>query len=347
MSGDSHHAGVVDVHAHAFPMPLLRELERAGLADLGGSSRGILVLDPRVSGLPTGAPVPFSAEHHDTETRCAAMDRDGVGVQAVSAPPYLFATDWDDRSALDLARRSNDALAELVAARPDRLVGLGSVPAGRAGAADEARRCLDALRFAGVIIGTAAGGRELDDPINEELWGFLATGAAFVLVHPSGAPGRERMDSYHLLQLVGFPAETALAAARIVFGGVLERHELVLCLAHGGGCTPGLRGRLDLGWARKAVAATVPKPPREYLRRLHYDTAVFDAALLRDLVREVSALHVLVGTDVPFDLADRDPGGTVVALGLSEAESAAILGGNARRLLRGLPDPAGDQGGTP
>jgi aminocarboxymuconate-semialdehyde decarboxylase len=123
----------------------------------------------------------------------------------------------------------------------------------------------------------------------------------------------------------------------MIFGGVLERYELALCLAHGGGCVPSLRGRLDLGWSRKAVAATVPQPPAEYLRRLLYDTAVFDAGLLAALVREVGADHVLLGTDAPFDLADRDPRGTVGALDLPDAEATAVLGGNARRLLRNLP----------
>ena len=78
-----------------------------------------------------------------------------------------------------------------------------------------------------------------------------------------------------MAQLVGYPMETALAVARLVFSGVLERHDPVVCLAHGGGCLPALRGRLDMGWERKDVAHTTAHPPSAYTQRLYYDTAVF------------------------------------------------------------------------
>jgi len=127
--------------------------------------------------------------------------------------------------------------------------------------------------------------------------------------------------------------ETALAVARLVFSGTLERSPLNLCLAHGGGCLPALRGRLDLGWERKDVAHTTPVPPSEFTDRLYYDTAVFSPVLLRRLVEDVGADHVLLGTDHPFELGDRDPVGTVRALGLGEADTRLILRDNATELL--------------
>ena len=116
--------------------------------------------------------------------------------------------------------------------------------------------------------------------------------------------------------------ETALAVARLVFGRVLERFPLNLCLAHGGGCLPSLRGRLDMGWERKDVARTTSVPPSEFTDRLYYDTAVFSPVLLRRLVEDVGAEHVLLGTDHPFELGDRTPLETVRALGLDERRRA-------------------------
>jgi aminocarboxymuconate-semialdehyde decarboxylase len=133
--------------------------------------------------------------------------------------------------------------------------------------------------------------------------------------------------------------ETALAVARLVFGRVLERFPLTLCLAHGGGCLPSLRGRLDMGWDRKEVARTTSLPPSRFTDQLYYDTAVFSPVLLRRLVEDVGADHVLLGTDHPFELGDRAPLETVRALGLDEADERRILRDNAAGLL-GLPVPS-------
>jgi aminocarboxymuconate-semialdehyde decarboxylase len=325
----------IDVHAHAMPRPLLEQLARDGHADLSDANQGILRLAPDVCGLKAGAPIPFPPEQHDVDARLAAMDELGVHIHAVSAPPFLFAASApDDAFALDLTRRSNEALAAYVAQAPDRLVGLGTVPVGRPGAAEVAAFCLDSLGFAGATLGSAGGGRELDDQINEELWAILAERQVFALLHPSGASSPARLADHHLFQLLGYPLETTLAVARLIFGGVLDRHRLTLCLAHGGGGLASLAGRLDLGWERKAAARTTIEPPSVYLRRLWYDTAVFKTQVLRRLVEDMGAERILLGTDAPFDLADRDPRATVAALRLPAGDEAAILGHNARRLLR-------------
>ena len=154
--------------------------------------------------------------------------------------------------------------------------------------------------------------------MNGELWALLAERGTFVFLHPSGVPDPKRVGDWYMPQLVGYPAETAIAIARMVFSGTLERHPIQLCLAHGGGCLPALRGRMDMGWDRKEVARTTPLPPSAYADRLYYDTAVFNTTLLRRLVEDVGAEHVMMGTDHPFELADFTPVETVQALGLDE-----------------------------
>jgi aminocarboxymuconate-semialdehyde decarboxylase len=324
----------LDVHTHAMPLPLLEWLAERGLAELGGVADGVVRLDPRVSGVGPRAPLPLARSQYDVDVRLCEMDELGVDRHAVSLPPFLFASTADDeRFARDVVARGNDELTTYVADGPDRLLGLGSVALGWPGAADEARRALDELGLAGIAIGSRGGGRDLDDPVNDELWALLAERRAFVFLHPSGVPDPHRQADFWLPQLVGYPMETALAVARLVFGRVLERHPLTLCLAHGGGCLPALRGRLDMGWERKEVARTTTVRPSEFTDRLYYDTAVFSTTLLRRLVEDVGTDHVLLGTDHPFELGDRTPLDTVTALGLDRAGTRAILWENAAALL--------------
>jgi aminocarboxymuconate-semialdehyde decarboxylase len=269
--------------------------------------------------------------------RLSEMDDIGVRRHAVSLPPFLFCSTADDRRfATGIVAEGNDELATYVADAPDRLLGLGSVPLGWPDAADEARRALDDLGLAGIAIGSRGGGRDLDDPVNDELWALLSERRTFVFLHPSGVPDPHRQADFWLPQLVGYPMETALSVARLVFGRVLERFPLNLCLAHGGGCLPALRGRLNMGWDRKDVARTTTVKPSEFTDQLYYDTAVFSTTLLRRLVEDVGFEHVLLGTDHPFELRDLDPLETVADLGLSRAETRAILWDNAAGLL-GLP----------
>lgn len=323
-----------DVHAHAMPLPLLQQLADRRLADLSGVPDGIVRLDPRVSGVGARAPLPLARSQVDVDVRLSEMDAMGVYQHAVSLPPFLFCTPSDDEGFVtDIIARGNDALAGYVADAPDRLLGLGSVPVGFPSAADEARRALDDLGLAGIAIGSRGAGRDLDDPINDDLWALLAERDTFVFLHPSGVPDPGRQQDFWLPQLVGYPMETALSVARLVFGRVLERFPLNLCLAHGGGCLPSLRGRLDMGWERKDVARTTALHPSEYTDRLYYDTAVFSPKLLRRLVEDVGPEHVLLGTDHPFELGDRTPRETVMALGLDRAATRAILFDNASRLL--------------
>lgn len=331
----------VDVHTHVMPLPLLRGLAERGLADLDGIRDDILVLDPRVSGVGPGAPLPLAPAQYDMDVRVSEMDAVGVGTHVLSLPPFLFCSPTEDRGfVVDVVRRGNDELTGCVARGAGRLLGLGSVPVGFPDAAEEARRCLDELGLAGVAIGSRGGGRDLDDPVNDELWALLAERGTFVFLHPSGVPDAHRQRDFWLPQLVGYPIETALAVSRMIFGRVFERYPVRLCLAHGGGCLPALRGRLDLGWSRKEVAHTTTLPPSSFCDGLYYDTAVFSATLLRRLVADVGVGHVLLGTDHPFELGDRTPRQTVAELDLDREESEAILWRSAAALL-GLAAPAG------
>lgn len=336
----------IDVHAHAMPLRLLERLADKGLADLSRVDAGIVVLDPVVSGVGKNTPLPLARSQYDPATRLEEMDRAGVTVHAVSMPPFLYCSNSEDEGLVSsVISQGNDELAEYVAGGGNRLCGLGSVPLGLPGAAQEAQRCLDELGLAGIAIGSRGGGKDLDDPVNDELWALLAERSTFTFLHPSGVPDVHRQRDFYLPQLVGYPMETALSIARMIFAGVFERYDLTLCLAHGGGCLPWLRGRLDLGWERKDVAHTTAVPPSDFCRRLYYDTAVFDPTLLAHLVSDMGVDHVLLGTDHPFELGDTHPVETVRALKLGDEDTETILWRTAAELL-GLPSPQGGRPGS-
>jgi len=328
----------IDIHTHAMPLPVLEWLASEGLADLEGVDRsatsGIVRLDSRISGVAPGTPLPLARSQWDVATRLDEMDSQGVTHHAVSLPPFLMGSTCTDEDLVgEVVRRGNDALAEYVAQAPHRLVGLGTAPVGLEEVAQEASRVLD-LGMPGVAIGTRGAGRELDHPVNEDLWRLLAERQALAFLHPSGVPDLPRITDYYLPQLLGYPMETAIAVTRLTFAGVRESHDFPLCLAHGGGCLPSLRGRLDLGWERKDVACSTPRPPSAYIRGLYFDTAVFSDDVLADLIGAFGASQVVIGTDFPFELADRNPLESVAAIDVNDDDSAQVVWQTAARLLR-------------
>ena len=146
----------------------------------------------------------------------------------------------------------------------------------------------------------------------------------------------KRLGSHYLSNIIGQPLETTIALSHLIFGGVLDRHPgLKIVAAHGGGYLPSYCGRSNHGHAvRPEARVMASQAPIEYLRRIWFDTLVYEPQGLRHLIDVVGASQLVVGSDYPFDMGHNDPRGLLAATpGLSDAERAAILGGNARSLL--------------
>src|SRR5687767_2171910 len=189
----------------------------------------------------------------------------------------------------------------------------------------------------GVQIATTIAGAELDDPSPEPFWAAAEELRALVLIHPDQVlPGRPEAR-YVLSNFVGNAAETTIAAAHLVFGGVLERHpELRVCLVHGGGYAPYQAGRLDHGYSAepRLKDKRLSRPPSAYLRGMYFDTVTHSPTVLRFLIDFVGAEHVLLGSDYPFEMGEADPVGSLVRVpGLQDGEQRSILAGNLERLL--------------
>ncbi len=273
------------------------------------------------------------------DRRLADMDAAGVDVQVLSVSPSQYHYFAEPDLARTVCRCAARGVAAVVAEVPDRFTGLGLVPL------QHPELCVEALDDAldqgllGVEISSyaerpgGAGTVELSDPALEPFWERAADTGALVFLHPIGCTLGERLNRFYLSNTVGQPAENAVALSHLIFGGVLDRHPaLRVVAAHGGGYLPTYLGRSDHAWEVRPEARECVDPPSSYLRRLWFDSLVHSPDALRALVGVVGADRVLLGSDFPFDMGVTDPVERVRAAGLSEADTALVLGGNAARL---------------
>jgi aminocarboxymuconate-semialdehyde decarboxylase len=269
--------------------------------------------------------------------RLADMDAMGIDVQVVSPSPtqYYYWADYDLASRLTAVQ--NEAIAGLVTAHPDRLAGLATVALQHPQlAAEQLRHAVNVLGLQGVEISSSVNGRELSDPALSPFWAAAEELGVLVFLHPFGTTLGERVTSYYLVNTIGQPLETTIALSHLIFGGVLDNHPgLKIVAAHGGGYLPSYSGRSDHAFAVRPEAAVKTRTqPSEHLKRIWFDTVVYEPAALRTLVDHVGVSQVVVGTDYPFDMGHYDIHGLVaMTAGLSEDERAAILGGNAAQLI--------------
>jgi aminocarboxymuconate-semialdehyde decarboxylase len=277
----------------------------------------------------------------DVAERLRDMDMHGVAVQVISPSPTQYYY-WAD---IDLAGKlvalQNDHIAALCAAHPDRFLGLGAVALQHPDLAVAQLRDIMGRGFKGVEISTMIGPKDLADAAFEGFWAEAARLGAVVFIHPLGSPQGARLADHYLANIIGQPLETTIALAKLILGGVLERHpDLKLLAAHGGGFLPFCFGRAEHGYhVRPETRAATRAPPSAALRKIWYDSVVHDPLLLRHLIDIVGATQIVVGTDYPFDMGEYRLGALLDGVPLlSPEERQAILSGNARRLL-GLPPP--------
>ena len=270
------------------------------------------------------------------DKRLADLDAMGLDMQVIKPPPPQCYYAVPLEIAVKSAQMVNDGVAEFVARKPDRLKGFGTVPMPDGNeAAKELERCVRQHGFKGVQVLTNVNGKELSDPAFAPFWKKAEELGVLVVIHPNGFTHAERFTRFYFNNVIGNPLETTVALHYLIFDGVLERHPNLKILAvHGGGFLGGYSGRIDHAWgARSDSHASLPKPPTEYLKKVFFDTVVFTPIQLEALVKTFGADHVVLGSDFPFDMADFDPIEHVVSTGFDASTTAAIAGGNAKRIL--------------
>ena len=329
---------IVDVHAHYIPPSCidLESIERESQTytiRITRPGNGEVLFNSR--SVPRG----YDAEQiYSVDRRLRDMQRQGVDMHVLATPPFGFVYDEEPATGLAICQVMNDAIAETVSRDRVHFVGLATLPMqAPETAARELERAVREMGLKGAEIGTNAAGKNLDDPGLAPFYAKVQELDVPIFIHSCNVLGAERLRGYHLGNLVGNPTEDALAAASLIFGGVLEEFSgLNFYIAHGGGSGPYLRGRWEHGWrVREEAKVKILRPPSQYFSRLRFDTLTHHGPGLNYLVETVGPERVLLGTDYPFDMSDPDPLKTVAAVAhLSDRERELICGTNAVELFK-------------
>jgi aminocarboxymuconate-semialdehyde decarboxylase len=208
----------------------------------------------------------------DLDLRIKDMDAMGVDIQVIS-PSILHQCTYslDPQEALRLERINNDHVAETVARKPDRLIGLGCVPLqDGAVAVQEMERCVRDLGLKGIIVGSRVNDWELGD---RHLWPFWQRAAELgvgLFMHPAGNAD-PRLRKHTLLISLGQPLEEAFAMASLVYEGVMDAFPgLKIAFAHGGGFIPFYAGRFDWMY-RRGGTKQMKGDFSSYLKKFYYE----------------------------------------------------------------------------
>jgi aminocarboxymuconate-semialdehyde decarboxylase len=323
----------IDVHAHWHAPDFVALIEKEGGnngAKVSKNARGQVVL-----GVP-GIGTVFQEQYMSLETRLKAMDATGVDMHALSeTSPMVY---WAPPAfGLKLSQVYNDSLAAAHLKYPERFLGLATLPMQDPNlAVQELDRAARLPGIRGVYIATHVNGKNLDD---KSFWPVYARCEALglpLLLHPINPVGAERMRSHYLRNFIGNPVDTGIAAASLIFGGVMDAYpKLEVVLPHAGGIVPILIGRWDHGSSVRPETKHMTRAPSTYLRRLHYDTVSHSPQIMLNIVRQVGADRVVLGSDHPADMSLERPVDFVESIPeLSRSERELILGGNAARLLK-------------
>jgi aminocarboxymuconate-semialdehyde decarboxylase len=323
---------VIDIHTHMIPRPWL---------DLLQSDGGEYELKPTRAGHVAihlaGAPfVTLMPEMFDYDLRLRAMDEAGVdmAVLSLTGPNVFWGTPETSAKA---ARIANAAYTESQKTYPDRIRWVASIPweYPDAALAELARARSDGAL--GVAALANIRGRDLGDPLFEPVWSEIDHLGLPVFVHPTIPPGgsQMRLDEYSLATPIGFMVDTTLAFARLILSGFFDRYPNAKLIApHGSGTLPYLSGRLDRSYETiPACRAAIKAPPSTYLRRMFYDTVMYEPRALEMCVAVGGADKVLYGTDFPHNVGDMK-GILALVRGLPADQARKVAGENARRIFK-------------
>ena len=292
---------IVDIYTHIVPPPLLKSLESLGQ----GSG-----LVKRMAAI---------RELHDLDARFRAMDEFGDYRHIISLPNPPLEAITTPAQGLDLARVSNDCMAEMVCRHPDRLPGfVAALPFhDMESTLEELKRAMDTLGARGIQIYTNVNGRPLDDPQFEPIFAAMEKYDLPIWLHPARTAAMKDYASEQLSRLemwwcFGWPYETSVAMSRLVLSGVFDRHpKLKIITHHMGGMIPFFDKRIEGGMAilggrtqtedYTGILASLKRPLIEYFHMFYADTALFgESRGLACGLDFFGASNIVFATDAPY-----------------------------------------------
>ncbi|MFI9273457.1 amidohydrolase family protein [Kitasatospora sp. NPDC052896] len=274
--------------------------------------------------------------------RIRSMDDAGVDVQVLSLTTPGMAN-LKATAAVSLARRTNDLIAETVAAKPDRFEGFATLPTpDPEAAAAELRRAVETLGLKGAMIFGRVGERNMDHPSFRPLYEAAAQLRVPLYVHPQ-LPCRAVRDAYYTgfgpqVEVafagpgIGWHYETGVQLIRLILSGTLDRHpDLQFILGHWGEVVLFYLERM----AFLDGASSLHRPLRDYFRQnvSYTPSGIFNHEYLRRTVKAVGVERVLFSADYPFiDAGLGGARGFLEQAELAPREKELIAHGNWERL---------------
>jgi predicted TIM-barrel fold metal-dependent hydrolase len=291
------------------------------------------------------APPEFSAVRNSKdayiviEERLKAMDGMAIDMEVLSINPFWYGQDRD--LAAKVVKLQNEKLAELCAAKPDRFAAFASLTLqDPALAVQELETAVKKQGLKGAAIGDAVAGAEFSDPKFHPVWAKAEELGAVLFIHPQGMPElKTRLSGNGWLgNTIGNPLGTTIALQHLIFEGTLDRFPgLKIIGAHGGGYLPSYAPRSDHACFVSPPGCDpnikLKKQPTEYLNQLFFDALVFTPEALRHLVAQVGASQIMLGSDHPYIWEQHPVDHVFATTTLTDAQKAAILGGNAAKLF--------------
>jgi aminocarboxymuconate-semialdehyde decarboxylase len=274
--------------------------------------------------------------HRDIDYRAQVLEDAGINKQIITFTTPGTHIESPQRS-VELAQMVNDSFARVVRERSDRFAALATLPLNDpAASVTELDRVFGELGFKGVMVFSNVNGTALSDKRFWPLYEKADELKVVFYIHPSFPVGVEAMTDYRLMPLIGFTFDTTLAAAKLVFSGVIEKFPgITWVLGHLGGAIPFLAERLDRGYhAFKECRENITRPPGEYLKEFYYDTVNFDFNALQLAIDFAGTDHLVAGSDYPHQIGSLEQmKNSIDQLQISLKEKAGIYGENAARLL--------------
>jgi len=331
----------IDIFNHIFPKVYFDKMMEVAPnhKDIGKRVRGVPVLV-------------------DLEARFRVMDQFDEYAQVIclAAPPLEVLA--GPELSPELAKAANDGMAEYVAKYPERFPGfIASMPMNNPDAAlEEMDRAIKDLKAVGVQFFSNVKGAPLDLPELKPLFEKMAGYDLPIWIHPARGANfpdylTEEKSKYEIWWTFGWPYDTSVMMARLVFGGYFDQFpNLKIITHHMGGMVPYFEGRVGPGWGQlgartsdedlSVILKKLKRPHLEYFKMFLADTALFGS-----LSGTICGLdffgvdNVLFASDSPFD-PEKGPGyiretiKIINVLPISDAERQKIYEGNARRLLK-------------
>lgn len=311
----------IDVHAHCLfhdAVNLLGDDARTAFAPVKGSDQQYIIIAERL--------------RH--------MDAMAIDMEVLSINPFWYRKDRDTAAAI--VKLQNEKLAELCAAQPERFAAFASLALQFPElAVEQLEHAVRKLGLRGAAIGASVSGEDFSSARFHPVWAKAEELGAVLFIHPQSTPelAKRFQGNGWLSNTIGNPLDTTIALQHLIFEGTLDRFPgLKILAAHGGGYFGSYAPRSDHacfvappGGCNPDI--TLKKKPTEYLDQLYFDALVFTPEALRHLAAQVGASQIMLGSDYPFPWEDHPADIVFATTTLTDDERAAILGGNAARLL--------------